>query len=267
MRGMRKDLESKTWSTNTVEKTPDPNDPATTEYHTPDPGTDDSVSTSAVLYLTVPASGICSGKVLLFHKGLMYFGTSTGMVERRAMKITMLSELSHYTVLSGAIFNGRTGSVNYGPDSFVSYGGSISLAGLGVTSTPRAMIDLMLAGQIDLSISMDYFTGLINVDGFANYVEVGTPEGNLEQVRRSILKDIVIATGSGQITSNDVLTTIDMVDQNRLIQQQSTSVVESAYRIGVKLKATGARQTTDTTAIPSFTTPAAASSWQIAGGT
>jgi hypothetical protein len=268
MRGMTKDPTTREWSTKTLKVEPDADNPDELAYYrTPNPGIDDEVSTTAVLYLTVPVTGICNGKVLLFHKGLMYFGTCTGLVERREMKISLLSELSHYSVLSGAVLNTREGALNYGQDSLTSYGGSIATAGLGVTAAPRTIVDIMLAGQIDLDITLDYYTGLINVDGFANYVEAGTSNNNTDPTRRSVLRDLVIATGSGDTSSSSgqITTTLETMQRNQLIQPANVTVLtdDGDLFIGVKLKATGARQTTDVTPVSNFTPPSAGTSWQI----
>ncbi len=315
MRGMRKDFKNVSthdnWTTTTTPKTADPSDPLSKiVYYEPDPGSDDIVSTTAVLYLTVPATGICSGKVMLFHRGLMYFGTTTGLVERRSMKITLLSELSHFTILSGATFGSRESFVtpptinpnlddddddnNDGNAVITSPNQTINvippapptgsptnaglgpdnISGLGVLATPKAIIDLMLAGEINLDISVDYFTGLINVDGFANYVEVGSdvhteqipnygsdPRDRRQGIRRSVFRDVVsMKTETVTDGTSNSTTKVAMLDESRVIQPENTSLF---VLNGVKLKATGARQSTDTTPQRPFITPTASTAWQI----
>lgn len=258
MRGMRQDTTTKEWSTKTTEKGTDPLNPGSPEYANPDPAADDVVSTTAVLYLTVPATGICRGQILLFHKGLMYFGSAAGMVERRSMKITLLSELSHYSVLSGAIYTERTAlDVNSGS-------ASVQATGLGINSTPRAILDFMLAGHIDLDISMDYFTGLVNVDGYANYVEVGTTAPSTEAYRRSILRDLTIVDEFYTGTVNGGSLNVDSSGVEKVLNaSQSTGSISPLTTNGVKLKAAGARQSTDVTPVQGFTAPSAGTSWQI----
>ncbi len=317
MRGMRKDFKNVSthdnWTTTTTPKTSDPSDPLSEiVYYERDPGSDDIVSTTAVLYLTVPATGICSGKVMLFHRGLMYFGTTTGLVERRSMKITLLSELSHFTIMSGATFGSRETFVS---DTTVTSGGSQdetrttgtllatgsggtvsfvppnrtqtnaglapdSVAGLGVLGSPKALLDLMLAGEINLDLSVDYFTGLINVDGFANYVEVGSddhttnisnygshPRDPRQGIRRSVFRDVVtmktlepeVDPLTGQRAASTI-TTVSIHDESRVIQPENTSLF---VLNGVKLKATGSRQSTDVTPQRPFVTPTAGTAWQI----
>ena len=317
MRGMRKDLKNVSthdnWTTTTTPKTSDPSDPLSEiVYYERDPGSDDIVSTTAVLYLTVPATGICSGKVMLFHRGLMYFGTTTGLVERRSMKITLLSELSHFTIMSGATFGSREtfvsgtavtsggnqdetrttgtllatgsgGTVSFTPPNRTQTNAGLapdSVAGLGVLGAPKALLDLMLAGEINLDLSVDYFTGLINVDGFANYVEVGSddhttnisnygshPRDPRQGIRRSVFRDVVTMkteepeidpiTGQRAATTR---TTVSMLDESRVIQPGNTSLF---VLNGVKLKATGSRQSTDVTPQRPFVTPTAGTAWQI----
>jgi len=262
MRGMRQDTTTKEWSTKTTEKVTDPLNPGSTVYVNPDPATDDVVSTTAVLYLTVPVTGLCSGQILLFHKGLMYFGTATGMVERRSMKITLLSELSHYSVYSGATYTQRTAlDLNSGS-------ASVQSTGLGITAAPRAILDLMLAGHIDLDISIDYFTGLVNVDGFANYVEVGSNQNTTQNFRRSVLRDLATVTetqtavgGSLNINNNPVESVVPWPAAGSTILTAENDKV-TAFN-GVKLKAAGARQSTDVTPVQGFTAPSAGTSWQI----
>jgi hypothetical protein len=320
MRGMRKDLQNVSthdnWTTTTTPKTSDPSDPLSgIVYYEPDPGSDDIVSTTAVLYLTVPATGICSGKVMLFHRGLMYFGTTTGLVERRSMKITLVSELSHFTIMSGATFGSRqtfvsdttvisnpTFTINSGTNTggtllATGSGGTVSflppsrtqtnaglapdsVAGLGALGAPKALLDLMLAGEINLDLSFDSLTGLINVDGFANYVEVGSDNHTTnisnygshtrdprQGIRRSVFRDVVTMKAeepeidplTGQ-KADSTMTTVTMFDESRVIQPENTSLF---VLNGVKLKATGSRQSADVTPQRPFVTPTAGTAWQI----
>ena len=265
MRGMRKDTTSGQWSTKTTQKVTDPSNPELVEYENPDPSTGDVVSTTAVLYLTVPATGICSGQILLFHRGLMYFGSATGMVERRSMKVTLLSELSHYSVYSGAVYTQRTVL------DAASGSAAIQATGLGLVSNPRAILDFMLAGQIDLDISMDNFTGLVNLDGFANYVEVGSTTETTEHFRRSILRDLtsisdkVGVVNAGNNAVQDVVP-LPQAGANGAISPPGDAGLSNTNVTlfnGVKLKATGARQSTDVTPAQTFITPSAGTNWQI----
>lgn len=265
MRGMRQDGTTREWSTKTTEKPTDPLNPGQSEYANPDPATDDVVSTTAVLYLTVPATGICSGQILLFHKGLMYFGSTTGMVERRSMKITLLSELSHYSVYSGAVYTQRT------VVDATSGSAAVQATGLGIVSNPRAILDFMLAGQIDLDISMDNFTGLVNLDGFANYVEVGSTTQTTQHFRRSILRDLTFISDTAGVVNSGNNAVQDVVPSPQAGLNGGISPVGDAGLSntsvklfnGVKLKATGARQSTDVTPAQTFITPSAGTNWQI----
>lgn len=260
MRGMRKDPATRQWSTESVGTMSDKDDPLSLKFSEPNPGVDDVVSTTAVLYLTVPTTGICSGRMLLFHKGFMYFGSATGMVERRSMKITLLSELSHYSVYSGATYTQRT-SLNVDVLS-----ANVQSTALGVNAVPKTILDFMLAGQIDLDISMDYFTGLVNLDGFANYVEVGSNLNTSQYFRRSVLRDLTEVTEvNGVLTTsnNPVENVISSPETTRTIQGTGTPNDDVTLFNGVKLKATGARQSTDVTPQQAFIAPSAATAWQI----
>jgi hypothetical protein len=55
-------------------------------------------------------------------------------------------------------------------------------------------------------------------------------------------------------------TTVSMLDESRVIQPENTSLF---VLNGVKLKATGSRQSTDTTPQRPFVTPTAGTAWQI----
>lgn len=231
-------------------------------YRESDPANDNDVSTTAVLYLTVPNSGIVNGKIMLFHKGLMYIGTSTGMVERRRMSILMLSELTHYIVLSGTEFRQTiaSNSPSANPQSSQAYFQSVGLNG-----APRTVMDSMLAGQIDLTLSLNQFTGLINVDGWANYVEVGAESpsplstGTLSSITRDMVTSL-ISVNNGAFSGGTWST---MQTPEKVKQPQNTKVNGLN---GLKLKAEGCRNTTETVALANFIAPRSGTYWQIWGG-
>lgn len=230
-------------------------------YRESDPANDNDVSTTAVLYLTIPNSGIVNGKIMLFHKGLMYIGTSTGMVERRRMSILMLSELTHSIVLSGTEYRETTANTNPTgtPQSSQSY-----FQGVGLYGTPRAVMDSMLAGQIDLNLSLNQFTGLISVDGWANYVEVGAESpaplsaGTLSSITRDMVTSL-ISVNNGAFSGG----TWSMQSVEKVRQPQNTKVNGLN---GLKLKAEGSRNTTETVALANFIAPRSGTYWQIWGG-
>ena len=260
-------------------------------YRESDPGNDNDVSTTAVLYLTVPNSGIVNGKIMLFHKGLMYIGTSTGMVERRRMSILMLSELTHYIVLSGNSFR-ETVSENI-PIPGQTQQTDFYRQGVGLTGSPSAVMDSMLAGQIDLTLSLNEFTGLITVDGWANYVEVGA---ELSTASANVLMDVgyrsspnrdysqqstpTFATSelkyTGRSVARDIVTSQMILNGGTVVAGTwKMQLVENVRQPentkvnglnGIKLKAEGARNTTETVAIANFIAPRSGTYWQIWGG-
>ena len=260
-------------------------------YRESDPGNDNDVSTTAVLYLTVPNSGIVNGKIMLFHKGLMYIGTSTGMVERRRMSILMLSELTHYIVLSGNSFRE---TVSEGmPIPGQTQQTDFYRQAVGLTGTPSAVMDSMLAGQIDLTLSLNQFTGLITVDGWANYVEVGaelsSASANVlmdESYRSSPNRDYsrqsapTFATSdlkyTGRSVSRDIVTSQMLLNAGTVVagtwkmqllenvRQPENTKVNGLN--GLKLKAEGSRNTSETVALANFIAPRAGTYWQIWGG-
>lgn len=101
-----------------------------------------SSSVTGVMALSVPAVGIATGRVLLFDRGLMYMGTAQGITDTRSGKMRLLSQLSHYIVF-------------FSPDK-------------GVTPS-TAMVDSIYSGQIDLQLSVDYLSGLIQAEGSARF--------------------------------------------------------------------------------------------------
>ena len=250
-------------------------------YREPDPAGDNDVSTTAVLYLTVPNSGIVNGKIMLFHKGLMYIGTSTGMVERKKMSILMLSELTHYVVLSGTEFryivSESSGSISAGTGSTIPFAQGAALyqsygQGAGLSGSPRSVMDSMLAGQIDLTLSMNVFTGLISVDGWANYVDVGGGSNSPQNLA-------ILSGGSnsaGQSVTRDIVTSTIKVDNGTILQGDwKMQPLENVWQPkntkvngfnGLKLKAQGSRNTTETVAIANFIAPRSGTYWQIWGG-
>jgi hypothetical protein len=98
--------------------------------------------TTGVMTMVIPTSGMATGRVLMFAQGLMYLGNAQGTVDQRSGKITLMSQVSHYVA--------RTVSD-------------------GITKQSGFTIDSVLSGKMNLSLSLDFFSGLIEVGGDAAY--------------------------------------------------------------------------------------------------
>lgn len=98
-----------------------------------------SISTTGILVLSVPVAGLVKGALVIFDKGLMYVGTSFGNLDSKSGKMRLLAQASHYAVI--AIQN--------------------------TMYTP--VVDYNLSGQVNLDLSVDYFSGLIMASGEATF--------------------------------------------------------------------------------------------------
>ncbi len=98
----------------------------------------DSVSTTGVMALSVPTSGMTMGRILIFDKGLMYFGDTYGRVDPRSGSMKLLSQATHYTFMVTA-------------------------------NNPYIAVEGLLSGQLDLQLTRDNITGLIVVSGNATF--------------------------------------------------------------------------------------------------
>jgi len=99
----------------------------------------DSISTTGVLSLSVPLAGLVTGRILIFDKGLMYLGNTYGHMDSRSGKMRLLAQASHYAVLAAA-------NTMYTP-----------------------VVDYNLSGQVNLSLDVDYLSGLIVATGDATF--------------------------------------------------------------------------------------------------
>ena len=98
--------------------------------------------TTGIMAMSVPGAGMASGRILIFAQGLMYLGNAQGVVDQRSNKITLVSQVSHYVA---------------------------RLVTDGITRQSGVAVDAILSGKMDLQLSLDYFTGIIEVVGAATY--------------------------------------------------------------------------------------------------
>ncbi len=98
--------------------------------------------TTGVMTMVIPASGMATGRLLVFAQGLMYLGNAQGTVEPLSGKITLLSQVTHYVA--------RTVSD-------------------GITKQSGVTIDAVLSGKMNLGLKLDFLSGLIEIGGDATY--------------------------------------------------------------------------------------------------
>ena len=98
--------------------------------------------TTGVMVMSIPGSGMASGRILIFAQGLMYLGNAQGIVDQRSGKIALVSQVSHYVS---------------------------RVATNGLTTQSGIAVDAILSGKMDLALSLDYISGLIEVAGGAKY--------------------------------------------------------------------------------------------------
>ena len=108
------------------------------------------LSTTGVMTISVPTSGLTQSRVLVFERGLFYFGSAYGRLDFQSGSMRLLAQLSHYLTADTL----ATDSASY-----------------------FLVVDYMLSGQIDLQLSMDYFSGVIQVGGSAVFALTNLPLG------------------------------------------------------------------------------------------
>jgi hypothetical protein len=115
--------------------------------------------TTGIMALSVPNAGMATGRVLVFAQGLMYLGNAQGLVDRRNGKVSLVSQVSHY--VARAVSDG-------------------------ITTRTGVTIDAILSGKMNLSMSLDYMSGLIELDGSASYYRSKTLQTELALVNQTI---------------------------------------------------------------------------------
>ncbi len=236
---------------------------------TPDPTSDSSIT--GVLAFSIPALGLASGRMLLFDRGLMYLGTAQGMADSRDGTVTLLAQLSHYFVRSNT--DGAT------------------------QPTDSSAVDSIYSGQIKLSLSLDYFTGVIQAFGDAKFTEYSPLTGSVSVSTTTKTTDdtgsgpgisttsttsdtsgstntatsteadgstTALTTGS---TKTDTTTSTSANTKTTTIKSFNTDTQASTdakrYQLALQLTASGVRQSTTVSNIAAFTVPSAATSFQI----
>jgi hypothetical protein len=102
----------------------------------------DNPETTGIMAMSVPGAGMATGRILIFAQGLMYLGNAQGVVDRRNNSVSLVSQVSHY--VARAVSDG-------------------------ITTRTGVTIDAVLSGKMNLSMRLDYMSGLIELDGSASY--------------------------------------------------------------------------------------------------
>jgi len=143
-----------------------------------------ATSATGVLALTLPAVGIATGRALLFNAGRMYIGTAQGLLDPRTGKLALLSQLSHYFVRTATDVTTQISSV---------------------------IVDSIYSGQIDLNLSVDDLTGLVEAVGSAVYLEYNPMIGTTTQQTVSTTPTATTATNASK---NSTLTDATTASSN-----------------------------------------------------
>jgi len=227
---------------------------------------------TGVLALTLPPVGIATGRVLLFNQGLMYMGNAQGLLDPRTGDLKLLSQLSHYFV---------------------------RITTDGATQGNSAVVDSIYSGQIDLHLSVDYFTGLIAAEGQARFSEYDPLIGTVTQKTSSITPTSTTSSNATTTGPNDTkavstsntsvvtepdgstTTTTTSTTNNEGATSNATSsttastagtAVSNFYDttkqqqkrlLDLQLTASGVRQSTETPNIGAFVAPTVATSFQV----
>lgn len=201
------------------------------------------LSTTGVMTISVPTSGLTQARVLVFERGLFYFGSAHGRLDFRTGQMRLLAQLSHYLTADVLDITGLSGSF--------------------------LIVDYMLSGQIDLQLSMDYFSGIIQVDGSAVLALTNLPLGFNENTPdlpgtkttqiTTTLSDTVpnfsINGGTLQTTTNSTQQTVDYHPEAFDDSRKPTMVIY--------LSANGVREDSVPITLPTFEAPTQETAFQF----
>ena len=237
---------------------------------------DTNSNVTGVLALALPPVGIATGRVLLFNQGLMYVGNAQGLSDPRTGKLKLLSQLSHYFV---------------------------RITTDGATQASSAVVDSIYSGQIDLQLSVDYLTGLIEAEGQARFSEYAPLIGTVTQKTSSITPTSTTSTNAtttgpnnttatstsntsttiepdGSTTTTTTSTTNNGGSTSNASSATTASTAGSAVSnfydttkqgksnlLDLQMTASGVRQSPTVTNIGAFVAPTLATSFQIGEAT
>lgn len=227
---------------------------------------------TGVLALSLPTFGIATGRVLLFSRGLMYMGNAQGISDPRTGQLKLLSQLSHYFV---------------------------RIATDGSTQSSSAVVDSIYSGQIDLQLTVDYLTGLIEAEGQARFSEYAPLIGTVTQKTSSVTPTSTTSsnatttgpnntsavstsntsttvepdgsttttttstTNNGGSTSNASSATTASTSGSAVSNFYDTTKQSKSNLLDLQMSASGVRQSPTVTNIGAFVAPTLATSFQI----
>jgi hypothetical protein len=150
--------------------------------------------TTGIMAMSVPGAGMASGRILIFAQGLMYLGNAQGVVDQRSNKITLVSQVSHYVA---------------------------HLVTDGITRQSGVAVDAILSGKMDLQLSLDYFSGLIEVGGTATYFKY-------DPLLAQVVLDTNTSTAVNSAASNQNKNEDQVATQNANANQTATALQGAA---------------------------------------
>lgn len=162
-----------------------------------------SVSTTGVMAVSIPNSGFCTARVLIFDKGLMYFGSGQGNLDPRSKHLHLITQASHYAFIE-----------------------SVTLPG-GVTT----LVDYILSGQVDLKLNVDYLAGVVSATGKAVFARYDPAAEELNR-RSSTLTDGNTASGNVALTPPTTSTVVTVNTQTIQEPDGSTTTVTTTTNSG-----------------------------------
>lgn len=197
--------------------------------------------TTGVMLLSVPQRGLSVAKTLIFDQGLMYLGTSTGVVKVSNGQggATLITQLTHYAV--------RTTTD-------------------GSTSATSTYATDMLNGVMKLKISPDYFTGITSVSGSGTF---WAQDLRLTTVVNSTTSTSDAGAGAGPVTTTTITTTTpgsDTVDPAPKIIDSPIQTNNPERAPSLTVSADGTLQSASVTNENAFTIPSAATVWGVGAG-
>jgi hypothetical protein len=203
--------------------------------------------TTGVMLLSVPQRGLSVAKTLIFDQGLMYFGSSTGVVKasNRGGTATMVTQLVHYVV--------RTNT-----------DGDSSNTGTYPTET--------LNGAMKLRINPDYFTGITTVSGSGSFWKTDLLLTSIVNTTSTTTDTdgvpVTTTTVTNVVPGQDISGTtngnggLNVPESNRSDAPISTNQAPPSLTVS----ADGVFQSASVTGISNFVLPSAATFWGVGAG-
>jgi hypothetical protein len=187
--------------------------------------------------------------MLIFDQGLMYTGVGHGIIDIRSGKLALLSQATHYAV---------------------------RVASNGITQTSAAVPDAILNGVVNLGLSLNYLTGLIEAEGKASFTryetlldESTTTTSTDGTVTNAQSTGVVVTVGAdGSNTSTVTTTNTDQLGNQVTVTKQlfdPSKVRQAGVPNGkpyLVMSASGARQDPFDEGVFAISAPSAGTNFQ-----